>query len=46
MKHIQSRPDPPGDAVPVLLQQKRKKCRLEFINKCGHFVWVEQPKQF
>ena len=43
---VQGRQDPLGDAIPVLLQQKLKNCRLEFINKCGHFVWVEQPKQF
>jgi proline iminopeptidase len=43
---LQGRQDPIGDAIPVLLQQKLKNCKLEFINKCGHFVWVEKPKEF
>lgn len=43
---IQGRQDPIGEAVPILLQQKLKNCRLEFINNCGHFVWVEKPNEF
>jgi proline iminopeptidase len=43
---IQGRQDPIGEAVPILLKQKLKNCRLEFINECGHFVWIEKPKEF
>jgi proline iminopeptidase len=43
---IQGRQDPIGDGVPILLQQKIKNCRLEFINKCGHFAWIEKPNEF
>ena len=43
---LEGRQDPIGEAVPILLKQKLKYCQLEFLNKCGHFVWIEQPTEF
>lgn len=43
---IQGRQDPIGEAAAILLKQKLSNCKLTFINKCGHFPWIEEPKEF
>jgi len=28
------------------IRERIKHARISFINRCGHFVWVDQPIQF
>ncbi|MDO5655816.1 MAG: alpha/beta hydrolase [Flavobacteriaceae bacterium] len=43
---IHGRQDPVGEGVPVLLNERMKNSRLTFIEKCGHFPWIDQPEEF
>jgi proline iminopeptidase len=40
---LHGRQDPVGESVPQELSQYYKNSKLVFIEKCGHYSWVEQP---
>ncbi len=40
---LHGRQDPGGESVALGLSQYYKKSRLVFIEKCGHYSWIEQP---
>jgi proline iminopeptidase len=43
---VYGRQDPLDARVAYETHLALKNSRLEFINRCGHFPWVEQPEQF
>jgi proline iminopeptidase len=43
---IQGRQDQVGESIPQILSRTYPNSKLVFINKCGHFPWIEQPKEF
>ena len=43
---IQGRQDPIGEATAYETRKTLVGASLQFINKCGHFPWMEQPEQF
>lgn len=42
---VQGRQDPCGDENSIETQQHIKKCKLAFIERCGHSPWEEKPKE-
>lgn len=42
---LHGRQDPLGESVPQMLSQYYKNSRLIFIEKCGHYSWIEQPEE-
>ena len=46
VRTIQGRQDPVGEGVPVLLNERMKDSKLYFIERTGHFPWIEQPSIF
>jgi len=42
---LHGRQDPLGESVPQMLSQYYKNSRLIFIEKCGHYSWIEQPEK-
>lgn len=42
---LHGRQDPLGESVPLALERYYKKSKLVFIEKCGHYSWVEQPEK-
>ena len=42
---LHGRQDPLGESVPLALERYYKKSKLVFIEKCGHYAWVEQPEK-
>ena len=42
---VQGRQDPIGESTAYRTQQILSHARLEFIEVCGHYPWVEQPQQ-
>ena len=40
---LQGRQDPLGDSVPIILSDYYKNSKLVFIEKAGHYSWIEQP---
>ena len=46
LRLIHRRQDPVGEGVPVLLNERMKNSKLTFIEKCGHFPWIDQPTEF
>jgi len=40
---IQGRQDPLGESVAMSLSDYYKNSELVFIEKCGHYSWIEQP---
>ena len=46
LRLIYGRQDPVGEGVPVLLNDRMKNSKLTFIEKCGHFPWIDQPEVF
>lgn len=46
LRLIHVRQDPFGEGVPVLLNERMKNSKLTFIEKCGHFPWIDQPTEF
>ena len=42
---LHGRQDPLGESVPLILERYYKKSKLVFIEKCGHYSWVEQPEK-
>ena len=43
---VQGREDVVGESTARRINQTLSNSRLEFIEECGHFPWVEQPRQF
>lgn len=43
---IAGRQDPLDPAVQYEIHLALKNSRLEFLNRCGHFAWIEQPQEF
>jgi proline iminopeptidase len=42
---LHGRQDPLGESVPQKLSLYYKKSELVFIEKCGHYSWIEQPEK-
>ncbi|MHC1704038.1 MAG: alpha/beta fold hydrolase [Tenuifilaceae bacterium] len=42
---LHGRQDPLGESVAINLSQFYKDSKLIFIEKCGHYSWVEQPEK-
>lgn len=42
---LHGRQDPVGESVPQSLSRFYKKGKLIFIEKCGHYSWIEQPER-
>ncbi len=42
---LHGRQDPGGESVALVLGQYYKNSKLVFIEKCGHYSWVEQPEK-
>ncbi len=40
---LHGRQDPAGESVALALGQYYKNSKLVFIEKCGHYSWIEQP---
>jgi proline iminopeptidase len=40
---LHGRQDPFGESVPQSLLRYYKKSKLIFVEKCGHYSWIEQP---
>ena len=40
---LHGRQDPVGESVPQLLKEYYKNSKLIFIEKAGHYSWIEQP---
>jgi len=43
---IQGRQDPMPESVAIEIHEAIRNSRLVFIDQCGHFPWIEQPKTF
>ncbi len=41
---LHGRQDPVGESVPLALSDYYERSKLVFIEKCGHYPWVEQPQ--
>lgn len=46
IRMIEAWQDPNYDGRQLLLNEKLKNSKIEFINRAGHFSWVEEPKAF
>lgn len=42
---LHGRQDPSGESAPLALQRYYRNSRLVFVEKCGHYSWVEQPEK-
>ncbi len=42
---LHGRQDPLGESVPQELSRYYKNATLSFIEKCGHYSWIEQPEK-
>ena len=42
---IHGRQDPLGESIPLRLKRSYNKSKLIFIEKAGHYSWIEQPEQ-
>jgi len=42
---LHGRQDPLGESVPLAVSRYYKNSRLVFIEKCGHYSWIEQPEK-
>ncbi len=43
---IQGRQDPMPETVAIEIHETIQNSQLVFIDECGHFPWIEQPKDF
>jgi proline iminopeptidase len=43
---IQGRQDPTGDSTAHEIRGSLPQASLQFIERCGHFPWIEQPEPF
>lgn len=42
---LHGRQDPTGESVPQALARHYAKSRLRFIERCGHYSWMEHPEK-
>lgn len=42
---VHGRQDPTGESAPLALARYYRGSRLAFVEKCGHYSWVEQPEK-
>jgi len=42
---IHGRQDPSGESAPLALKHYYKNSKLVFVEKCGHYSWIEQPEK-
>lgn len=42
---LHGRQDPSGESVPLFLEKYYQNTTLVFVEKCGHYSWVEQPEK-
>ncbi|MCP4220591.1 MAG: alpha/beta hydrolase [bacterium] len=42
---LAGRQDPLGESVPLTLERYYKKSKLVFVEKSGHYSWLEQPEK-
>lgn len=42
---VHGRQDPGGDAVAMVLERYYPKSKLVFVEKAGHYSWIEQPEK-
>jgi pimeloyl-ACP methyl ester carboxylesterase len=42
---LHGRQDPTGESVPQALARHYPQARLRFVEKCGHYSWIEQPDE-
>lgn len=42
---LQGRQDPMGESAAIKISQYYKNSELVFIEKCGHYSWIEQPEK-
>jgi len=42
---LHGRQDPTGESVPQALSRHYAKSRLRFIERCGHYSWMEHPEK-
>jgi proline iminopeptidase len=43
---LHGRQDPIGESIPQIVSRFYLKSKLVFIERCGHYSWVEQPEPF
>ena len=43
---IQGRQDPMPETVAIEIREAARNSQLLFVDECGHFPWIEQPKVF
>lgn len=43
---LHGRQDPIGESIPQIVSRFYKHSKLVFIERCGHYSWVEQPEPF
>jgi proline iminopeptidase len=41
---VQGRQDVLGESTPREIHRVLPQSRVEFIERCGHFPWIEQPR--
>ena len=41
---LHARQDPVGESIPQILSHYYKNSTLIFIEKAGHYSWIEQPE--
>lgn len=46
IRFIEGRQDPGNDGKSILLNEKLKNSKIQFIEKSGHFIWIEKPETF
>lgn len=42
---LHGRQDPTGESVPLYLKNYYTNSQLVFVEKCGHYSWIEQPEK-
>jgi proline iminopeptidase len=43
---LQGRQDQIGESIPLIVSETYPNSKLVFIERCGHYPWLEQPKFF
>ncbi|MDD4052293.1 MAG: alpha/beta hydrolase [candidate division Zixibacteria bacterium] len=43
---LHGRQDPMGESIPQIVSRFYAKSKLVFLERCGHYSWVEQPEPF
>lgn len=42
---LHGRQDPVGESIAIGLERYYEQSRLVFVEKCGHYSWIEQPEE-